>query len=68
MTIIGANRDIKTATPLVAVDLTTITVDTLPTGAVRDASLLVGKVARHDISKGVAVLDSAASSRPCSSC
>lgn len=58
VTIIGANRDIKTATSLVAADLTTITVDTLPTGAMRDASLLVGKVARHDISKGVAVLDS----------
>ncbi len=58
VTIVGANRDIKTATPLVAADLTTITVDTLPTGAVRDATLLVGKVARHDIAKGVAVLDS----------
>jgi Flp pilus assembly protein CpaB len=58
VTIVGASHDIKTATPLVAADLTTITVDTLPTGAVRDPSVLVGKVARHDISKGIAVLDS----------
>jgi Flp pilus assembly protein CpaB len=57
VSIIGAARDIKTATPLVAADLTTITVDTLPTGAVRDATLLVGKVSRHDITKGTAVLD-----------
>jgi Flp pilus assembly protein CpaB len=58
VTIIGAGRDIKTATALVAADLTTITVDTVPTGAVRDATLLVGKISRHDIAKGAAVLDS----------
>jgi pilus assembly protein CpaB len=57
-TILGASRDIKTATPLTADDLVAISVDTLPTGAVRDKSLLVGKVSRHDISKGSAVLDS----------
>jgi pilus assembly protein CpaB len=57
-TILGAARDIKTATPLTADDLVAISVDTLPTGAVRDKSLLVGKVSRHDISKGSAVLDS----------
>ena len=58
VTIIGANRDIKTVTPLVSTDLTPISVDTLPTGAVRDATLLIGKVARHDFKRGVAVLDS----------
>lgn len=58
VTIIGAARDIKTATALTSDDLATITVDTLPTGAVRDKTLLVGKVARHDISKGSQVLDS----------
>jgi Flp pilus assembly protein CpaB len=57
-TILGTSRDIKTATPLTADDLVAISVDTLPTGAVRDKSLLVGKVSRHDISKGSAVLDS----------
>jgi Flp pilus assembly protein CpaB len=58
VTIIGAARDIKTATAVTDADLATITVDTLPTGAVRDKSLLVGKIARHDIGKGTAVLDS----------
>ena len=57
-TVIGAARDIKTATPLTADDLTTISVDTLPTGAVRDKTLLVGKISRHDISKAAVVLDS----------
>lgn len=57
-TVIGAARDIKTATPLTADDLTTVTVDTLPTGAIRDKTVLVGKVSRHDIAKGTTVLDS----------
>jgi len=58
VTIVGAARDIKTATPLTADDLVTISVDTVPTGAVRDKTLLVGKISRHDIGKGKAVLDS----------
>jgi Flp pilus assembly protein CpaB len=58
VTIEGASRDIKTGTVVVAADLTTIAVETVPTGAVRDPGQLVGKIARHDVTKGVAVLDS----------
>jgi Flp pilus assembly protein CpaB len=58
VTIVGASRDVKTATPITADDLVTISVDTVPTGAVRDKALLVGKVSRHDVRKGTAVLDS----------
>jgi Flp pilus assembly protein CpaB len=57
VTIIGAARDIHTAGVVADADLTTVTVDTLPTGAVRDKSLLVGKIARHDITKGSPILD-----------
>jgi Flp pilus assembly protein CpaB len=57
VTIIGAAHDIHTAGVVAEADLTTVTVDTLPTGAVRDKSLLVGKIARHDITKGSPILD-----------
>jgi len=57
VTIIGAAHDIHTAGVVAEADLTTVTVDTLPTGAVRDKSLLVGKIARHDIAKGSPILD-----------
>lgn len=57
-TIVGAARDIKTQQVLTNDDLTTIEVDTVPTGALQDKSLAAGKIARQNIAKASAVLDS----------
>ena len=58
VTIVGAAGSIRTATVITAANLKSISVDTLPTGAVRDQSLLIGKIARQDIAAGSPVLDS----------
>jgi Flp pilus assembly protein CpaB len=57
-TIIGAAHDIKTQTVLTDADLTTIQVDVVPTGAIKDKAGASGKFVRNDIKAGVAVLDS----------
>ena len=58
VTVIGAAHDIKTQTVLTDTDLTTITVDTAPTGAITNKADATGKFARVDIASGKAVLDS----------
>ena len=57
-TIIGAAHDIKTQTVLTDGDLTTISVDTVPTGAIKTKADATGKFARNDIKSGAPVLDS----------
>lgn len=57
-TIVGAAHDIATQTVLTDGDLTTITVDTVPTGAIKDKAAATGKFARQDIKSGAPVLDS----------
>jgi Flp pilus assembly protein CpaB len=56
-TVIGAAKDIKTQHVITADDLTTVTVDTVPTGAIKDKNGAVGKIARQDIGNGQPVLD-----------
>jgi Flp pilus assembly protein CpaB len=57
-TVVGAAHDIKTQTVLTDGDLTTVTVDALPTGAIKDKASAVGKFARSDLKSGAPVLDS----------
>lgn len=58
--VLGAAHDIKTGTVLTASDLTVITLDAQPTGAILEDSQTsaVGKVARNTIQSGKPVLDS----------
>jgi Flp pilus assembly protein CpaB len=56
-TIIGAAHDLKTQTVLTDADLTTVQVDVVPTGAIKDKANASGKFVRNDIKAGVAVLD-----------
>ncbi len=56
-TIIGAAHDIKTQTVITDGDLTTIQVDTVPTGAIKDKASAKDKFARNDIKAGTPVLD-----------
>lgn len=56
-TIVGAAHDIKTQTVLTDTDLTTIQVDTVPTGAITSRSGATGKFARNDIKSGAPVLE-----------
>jgi Flp pilus assembly protein CpaB len=57
-TVVAAAHDIKTQTILSDGDLTTIQVDTVPTGAIKDKTSANGKFARQDIKSGSPVLDS----------
>jgi Flp pilus assembly protein CpaB len=59
VTIIGAAHDIKTGHAIVASDLSSIDVDTLPTGAIKAPATAVGKIARQDIKAGLPILDAA---------
>jgi Flp pilus assembly protein CpaB len=49
VTILGAAHDLHTGQPVVAADLTTVTVDYAPTGAVRTPAEVLGKILRRDV-------------------
>jgi Flp pilus assembly protein CpaB len=56
--VVGAARDIKTATVISADDLAMIKVDTVPTGTIKSKDAVIGKSARSDIKASTPVVDS----------
>ncbi|HEV3231675.1 MAG TPA: SAF domain-containing protein [Candidatus Dormibacteraeota bacterium] len=63
-TMYQAARDIKTGAAVTVDDLSTVTVDVLPTGAIIDRAMAIGKIARQEIPANTRLIDSMLAAPP----